>query len=172
MRVPDIVRRGLFHWAMKHVATAREPDVTIGTREDRYMLRWWVIPRNKVFNIYLHRILRSDDDRALHDHPWACMTLLLSGYYDDVVPVDPAQPAGELRRIPVYQGDLHFRGLHAAHRLEIPPYYPPEKAPETWSLFFTGPVMKPWGFFCKSGWKPWKKYVVDMDASGSGCGED
>ena len=27
--------------------------------------------RNKIFNIYLHQIIRSDDDRALHDHPYS-----------------------------------------------------------------------------------------------------
>lgn len=46
------------------IAQSRNPDFIIGGA-DPYMLRWWVIPRNKVFNIYLHRFLRSDDDRAL-----------------------------------------------------------------------------------------------------------
>jgi hypothetical protein len=46
------------------------------------MRRWWVIPRNKFFNIYLHHFLHSDDDRALHDHPWWNVSILLrSGSY-------------------------------------------------------------------------------------------
>jgi hypothetical protein len=53
----------------KKIAGSRPPDFVIGG-DSPYMLRWWIIPRNKFFNIYLHRFLRSDDDRALHDHPW------------------------------------------------------------------------------------------------------
>jgi len=53
---------------------ARQQDVTIG--ED-YMRRWWGIPRNENANVYLHRILRSDDDRAMHDHPWSNISYLL-----------------------------------------------------------------------------------------------
>ena len=35
-----------------------------------YLSRWHIIPRNRYFNIYLHKFVGSDDDRALHDHPW------------------------------------------------------------------------------------------------------
>jgi hypothetical protein len=43
----------------------RAPDFIIGGAERPYMLRWFLLPRNEVFNIYYHRILRDDDDRAL-----------------------------------------------------------------------------------------------------------
>jgi hypothetical protein len=42
----------------------RAPDQVIGGRERPYMLRWYLIPRNRFCNIYLHHFLRSDDDRA------------------------------------------------------------------------------------------------------------
>lgn len=47
----------------------RAPDFYIGGNANPYLLRWWVIPRNRFFNVYLHKFLRDDDDRALHDHP-------------------------------------------------------------------------------------------------------
>ena len=50
--------------------TRRPADFVIGGAERPYLRRWWVIPRNRLFNVYLHQFLRSDDDRALHDHPW------------------------------------------------------------------------------------------------------
>ena len=59
----------------------RAPDFIIGGAEDAYMLRWWVIPRNRWFNIYLHKILRDDDPRALHDHPWWNISIVLKGGY-------------------------------------------------------------------------------------------
>jgi hypothetical protein len=43
--------------------------------------RHLLIPRNPIFNVYLHHFLRSDDDRALHDHPWINLSLLLDGCY-------------------------------------------------------------------------------------------
>ena len=41
----------------------REPDFIIGGAERPYIRRWWIIPRNKLFNIYLHQVLRDDDER-------------------------------------------------------------------------------------------------------------
>lgn len=46
-----------------------------------YMTRWHVLPRNKWLNIYLHRFIHGDDDRALHDHPWHSASLILAGRY-------------------------------------------------------------------------------------------
>lgn len=46
----------------------RLPDFVIGDDPDRpYLRRWWIVPRNEYCNVYLHEILRSDDDRAGHD---------------------------------------------------------------------------------------------------------
>lgn len=65
----------------KRVEKSRPPDFIIGGSNRPYMLRWWLIRRNRFFNIYLHKFLRSDDDRALHDHPWLNMSYLLDGEY-------------------------------------------------------------------------------------------
>lgn len=134
----------------------RAPDFIIGTRESPYMRRWWVIPRNRRFNIYLHNIVRSDDDRALHDHPWWNVSILLRGYYREVTP-DGVFTRG--------RGSIVFRRAEASHRLEV-------DGP-TWSLFITGPNVREWGFWCPQGWKHWRKFVdmTDTGAVGPGCGE-
>lgn len=46
-----------------------------------YLTRWHIIPRNRWFNLYLHKFVHGDDDRALHDHPWASASLILDGRY-------------------------------------------------------------------------------------------
>ncbi len=46
----------------RHIYT-RNPDITIGGKDHPYLERWWIIPRNRVFNIYLHQFWRSDDDQ-------------------------------------------------------------------------------------------------------------
>ena len=59
----------LMWWLRLNVARRREPDFIIGDDHDPYLKRWWLIPRNPLVNVYLHQILRSDEDRALHDTP-------------------------------------------------------------------------------------------------------
>ena len=59
-------------------AAKRPPNAIIGGPENPYLLRWWLIPRNRWFNVYLHQFKRSDDDRALHDHPWINASIVLT----------------------------------------------------------------------------------------------
>lgn len=77
--------RRLAKWAKAYMAK-RPPDFVIGSPDNPYLLRWWVLPRNKVFNIYLHFFMRSDDDRALHDHPWWNASFVLDGGYVEHMP--------------------------------------------------------------------------------------
>ena len=140
----------------------RKPDVVIGGDADPYMRRWWLIPRNRVFNIYLHHFMRSDDDRALHDHPWWNLSILLRGRY-----VEHTISAGGInRKIERRAGQMKFRGAKAAHRIEL------IDGP-CWTVFITGPVLRSWGFHCRRGWVHWQKFTKPEKPGeiGSGCGE-
>jgi len=44
--------RQLMLWLADWIIGRREPDRVIG---DHYLERWYVVPRNPVLNIYLHR---------------------------------------------------------------------------------------------------------------------
>lgn len=48
-----------------------------------YMVRYFISRPNtkKKGRIYLHKFLRSDHDRALHDHPWNFVSIILKGGY-------------------------------------------------------------------------------------------
>lgn len=59
----------------------RPPDFIVGPRSKVYLQRWFILPRNPVFNIYYHKFLHSDDDRALHDHMYFNLSILLKGRY-------------------------------------------------------------------------------------------
>lgn len=137
---------------------AREPDFKIGPPEDPYMLRWFVIPRNDQFNVYYHRILHDDDDRALHDHPWPSFSLMTVGRLREIT-VDGA-------RI-IQAGECVFRPPDFAHRLELIDGAPAE------TLFVTGPRVREWGFHCPQGWRHWTDFVDPKNpgAEGRGCGE-
>lgn len=140
-------------WAMR-----RKPDLQIGGAENPYLNRHYVIPRNPVFNIYVHQFIRDDDDRAEHDHPWLSLSWLMHGALRE-------QIRGTYRMIT--QGMWTFRTARAQHRLEV--VYPRE----TWTLFITGWRMRDWGFHCPNKWVHWKDFTdgANGEVVGRGCGE-
>lgn len=160
----------------------RTPDFVIGEPENPYLKRWWIIPRNRFFNIYLHQILRSDDDRALHDHPWWNISLILKGGYFEHKPVYPKaydnpyfKTSDRLTRF-VWRkpGDIIFRKATDCHRLSLNYSLLSNQSWPCWSLFITGPRVREWGFHCPQGWRHWKDFVSDRpggNAIGRGCGE-
>ena len=139
-------------------AARRPPDFNIGPG---YLLRWWLIPRNRWLNVYLHQFRRSDDDRALHDHPWASVSIILSGVYDEL------QPDGVRRRRP---GHVVFRRATQQHRIELPIIA--GGITYTWTLFITGPKVREWGFHCPQGFVHWRKFTDPTDSATTGRGCD
>lgn len=136
----------------------RAPDFTIGGLENPFIRRWWVVPHNKGCNSYLHEIRRSDDDRALHDHPWDNTSFVLEGRYVEHT------PAGSFLREPGWSGT---RKATDCHRLEILP------GERCISLFMTGPKLREWGFHCPRGWVHWRDFTGGENGEiiGRGCGE-
>lgn len=134
------------------------PHFIVGSPTDPYLLRWYILPRNPLLNIYLHQFLRDDDDRALHDHPWASLSILLAGTYREITPGGSRQ---------VWPGAVIFRRATHAHRIELPGGKP------AWTLFLTGPSVRTWGFHCPRGWISWREFVkADSPGEpGPGCGE-
>jgi len=159
----------LGQWVVRRIETPlfrmarrRPPDLVIGGADDPYLKRWYVIPRNRWFNVYLHQFLRSDDDRALHDHPWWNISLLLAGRY-----VEHTIAAGGVnRRVERCRGDCKFRAARTAHRIEL-------VDGACWTLFVTGPRLREWGFHCPRGWVHWRDFTAGPrgETIGRGCGE-
>ena len=140
----------------------RPPNQVIGGVDDPYLLRWHVIPRNPLFNIYLHLFLRSDDPRALHDHPWANISWLMLGTYTEHVLAN-GKPATRIR----YAGDVVIRPSgRSLHRIEL-------HSGSVWTLFITGPRYRKWGFQCPQGWVRNDLYNDSNDPGviGKGCAQ-
>ncbi len=152
------------------LASRRPPDFVIGGFERPYLRRWWLTPWSGLYRdipderktswqrfvgrlpgIYLHEFLRSDDDRALHDHPWANLSILLRGCY-----IEHTIAAGGVhRRELLGEGDwkLRLSGRHA-HRVEL-------IGAQCWTLFITGPRYREWGFHCpETGWVHWRTFTA------------
>src|SRR5271157_1654536 len=50
------------------------------------------------FNVYLHQILKSDEDRHFHDHPWSFFSFLLKGSYREWYTCPPSHLATHFRK--------------------------------------------------------------------------
>lgn len=149
-------------------AQARQPDFIVGGNESPYLLRWWLIPRNRLFNVYVHCFLRDDDDRALHDHPWMWCSILLRGGYSEHTIDAGGIHQRRLRIAPSIKVSLPSR----AHRIELRRAYGQPRP--CWTLFITGPRVRNWGFHCpERGWVPWQEFTDpgDVGQIGRGCEE-
>jgi hypothetical protein len=148
----------------------RPPDMVIGDPKDPYLRRWWVIPRNRWCNVYLHQILRSDDDRALHDHPWPNVSIVVKGRYEEItiesgygrwlraelesLGKDPKTSWGWSTVTKVRKAlSVVFRRATTPHRLVVRP------GESAWTLFITGPRVRDWGFHFPQAWVPFRKAV-------------
>lgn len=111
-----------------------------------YMNRWWLVPyswRRYTFGIAarVHEILRSDTDRAFHDHPWPYITAVLKVGYWEVKPMYDRSGLylGESRKW-YGPGSVLFRWHDSWHRLEIP------EGQTAVTLFITFGYRQKWGF--------------------------
>lgn len=171
----------------------REPDRYLGGRVDPYMLRWWVIPRNPFFNIYLHKFIRSDDDRALHSHPWISLGMIVRGEYIEHVPLDHEKWINkgdrETRKILRRPFQVVFRNKDSIHRIELIKavnfrefkdyetgsifrYQSGEYLKPVWTIFITGPLVQDWGFWCPFGYRSHKEFLSENSKEslvGRGC---
>lgn len=126
--------------------------------------------RLNIGNVYLHHILRSDDDPDPHDHPWNFVSLILSGGYHDeqwfwnapftarwTYSLDRlarqhhgfqlVKPRTIVRRKAEH---IHRVILHLDDRgREIP----------SWSLVFAGPYRRNWNFITARGPVVWWDYL-------------
>lgn len=177
LHLPARLRQRLLRAALA-VMARRPADMLIGGAERPYMRRWWLLPRNRWFNVYLHDFQRDDDDRALHDHPWPSLSILLQGDLIETyapIPALAAEPAHQRTRH-LTPGAIVWRGPRFAHRLALT-WSPRAMAPRpAITLFIVGPRVREWGFWCPKGspaggWIPWKRFVSpdDPGAVGPGC---
>lgn len=157
------------------VLVSGRPHFVVGGHDRPYLLRWYLIPRNRWCNVYLHKFVRDDDDRALHDHPWWFVSIMLRGSYLETLQArvygDAYQTHVETtnhRRAP----SLAFRGTAHRHRVTLPKDRYGRPLP-CWTIVITGAKVREWGFWCPKGFVPWQEFCArdDYGSVGRGCGE-
>jgi hypothetical protein len=109
---------------------------------DPLLTRWYLI-RTAPIAVFLHLFHRSDEDRALHDHPWNFITVILwNGYLEHT-------PAGIKRRWPF---TIHYRPATWQHRVEL------INGRKPLTLFIRFREHRVWGFWEKTGFIAWNKW--------------
>ena len=130
-----------------------------------YMERW--VLNTPFGTLRVHHILRSDDaGSGLHDHPWDFWSFLLTGGYHEVIPdameiaerwpgyaparisVEAQARRGQVRRVWRRRFTLLRRKAEDPHRLEL--------VKPVWTLVWTGPMRRKWGFYSPKGWVYWR----------------
>lgn len=107
------------------------------------------------FNIYLHHILRSDEDSHPHDHPWHFASLILwGGYREDWLGAYEDWKYWADYKMHTRSTHPGFVVLHHAkdfHHITL-------KSKRVWSLVFTFGKRPSWGYQTRQGWIDHKEY--------------
>lgn len=124
-----------------------------------YMHRWFVF-RGTRFAIYIHKFVRSDFERALHDHPWDFLVIpIWQGYIEHARKIDRlGYDVPVARRVYPVIGS-RFRIAEFKHRVELIEMKP------AWSIFFRFRKRRLWGFHTERGWEEsvawWHEHCED-----------
>ena len=111
----------------KRLLLDRGPSWPDYDKAEPFMIRYYLLFRKRPswfpFNIFLHKILKSDLG-DLHDHYWSYITIVLKGGYWETT------EKGRFWRGPGYIGR---RKASETHSLTIP------RGKTAWTLIFVGP---------------------------------
>jgi hypothetical protein len=127
------------------------PERRIGGPDHPLMSKYTLLSLgDRLPKLRLHRFYRGDEDRHQHNHPytWGVSLILVGGYIEHRT--DSAEERARLCegfrhcfvRRPWAANHLHAETFH---RVELF-----EEGGECWTLFLSGPVVRPWGFFDES----------------------
>jgi hypothetical protein len=144
-----------------------KPDLVIGPLANPQTIRWHIF-KWRGWQIAVHKWLRSDDDRALHDHSADNLSIILNGGYWEVLS-HSWEPARVKFRWPLVP---YFRIAETPHRIILPSDGKP-----VYTLWIRAPARRRWGFWCAKGWRDNRDYLNNRDyyaagtsETGAGCG--
>lgn len=124
-----------------------------------YMERWWLFNPTPPLNsgkgrrfewlpsIRVHHILRPDNDRHLHNHPWDARTIILKGCY-----VEHREG-----------GKINVMLPGTTQRIEADTFHRIAQVSQggVWTLFISWKWKHTWGFKTEQGFVPWREYLGD-----------
>jgi hypothetical protein len=169
-----------------HFDIIKAPDIREGEQKQTVVyLRRFYLFRSKWFglnfgDVYLHHIVRSDDDPDPHDHPWGFTGLILKGGYTDHRYTWTPPQLIHTRNVSI-MGDqvLVGEGKFVAEQGRREGPFPEKVRPLTvirrkaehihkvivpegktaWTLIFTSGYNRDWNFITPTGPVFWRTYL-------------
>jgi hypothetical protein len=160
----------------------RKPDLTIGPRHDPQTVRWHIFVW-RGWQLSLHKWLRSDSDRAPHDHKADNLSIILGEGYNETVREWHTgrgalylrdgwlydKPSGRwYRDVTRFRWPLvpYFRKAETLHRVSLMSRKP------VWTLWLRWPPRRRWGYWCDNrGWVDADQYNSTADYYAAGVSE-
>lgn len=158
----------------------RTPDLIIGPRDNPQTIRWHFL-KAFGFQFALHKWLRSDSDRAPHDHKADNVSIILSpqGYWECVREwSDGYEVTNWAGWVHTYEGEYYrdrwhyrrpwwpyFRKAETLHRVAI-------GVRPVWTIWIRWPERRRWGYWCDGkGWVDADQYNKSSDYYADGVSE-
>jgi hypothetical protein len=130
----------------------------IVSKEGKVHFRRYRLLATPWFNIYIHQILKSDEEAHMHDHPWHFQSYIIKGSYaekwteypdhlyafESVWSSKPAMEGLAPRRVIRH----HARDAHKITLL----------TPDVWTFVITWGRKRLWGYQTEQGWIDFKTY--------------
>lgn len=131
-----------------------------------YMIRYRFLPESWP-GLRVHKILRSDGGRDLHDHPFTFISFILKGGYYEYRDDGSKTWYGP--------GSVVYRKAETLHRLELPQkfetlklagvdgysftsFVPTGEEQPAWTFVLRGPYRRTWGFQVGDNWINYQDY--------------
>ncbi|WP_425327643.1 hypothetical protein [Pseudomonas nitroreducens] len=162
-------------WIIQRAGRTPYQHIMSADGSETYMGRWWLFnpyDRNThkakhwwcPWSVRVHHIMRADQDRDLHDHPWSARTVILDGWYieqrladDHLLAMVDAPPGAQVTEfIRRNAGDTAALRHGEYHRID--------QVAEggVWTLFITSPWQGEWGFLVAGKKVHWRTYTGDQ----------
>ena len=114
----------------------------LGLPESPYLYRWTLILFG--YTIRLHHWIKSDDRRYFHDHSCDLISIIIKGYYYNVMPDVDGNP---VKHLAVAWKPRKMNALQR-HYLDIP-------KGGAWTILLCGRPYHKWGFYVNNHkWRP------------------
>lgn len=130
-----------------------------------YMRRWYLLVFPNLFSVRVHHIKLPDLDRWPHDHPWSFLSVILRGGYREQWctpntfhhsgnPEAKTASQHVSQRVWVAFFSRHVRRFSFHRNTDLHKIVEFDRGGEcgAWTLIFTGPERREWGFMTDKGW--------------------
>jgi hypothetical protein len=175
-----LARPAIAEWLITRAQRTPYQHIMSADGAEMYMGRWWLLnPYSRTthkpalwwlpWSFRIHHIMRPDEDRDLHDHPWNARTIILRGWYTEERPelastadwLTPGLPLLWLPGDEVCKLAMKTRNPGDTARLNHGEYHRIDQVSPggVTTLFITSKWRGDWGFLVNGVKVPWRTYT-------------